>query len=78
MSNTQNLAIADRIMDEVYKIKFLREQDRLDYAKTWYQAVLESEQGDIFKVKPPVFSITPMTDEQLQHAEDKFINSFSE
>ena len=77
MSNQYNDQIADRIMDETEKNHFIRKEDELDYAHKWYMAFLESEQGDIFKVKPPVYSMTPMTDEQLQQAEDKFINSFS-
>lgn len=78
MSNRYNDMIADRIMEETEKIHFIREGDDLIYAKKWYQALMESEQEDIFKVKPPVFSMQPMTDDQLQQAEQNFINSFSE
>lgn len=78
MSNKQNDILMNNILDEVEKIRFIWDSERLEYAQKWYQALLESEQGDIFKVKPPLYSIQPMTDEQLQSAEDKFINSFSE
>ena len=78
MSNKQNDIIADRIADEVSKIHFVRKEDEVDYSIKWFNAVLESEQPDIFKVKPPVYGIKPMTDEQLKQHEETFINSFRE
>lgn len=78
MSNDQNTIIAESIKEETEKIPFVYDSDRLEYARNWYQAVMESEQKDIMLVKPLLYRITPMTDEQLARAEQNFINSFSE
>lgn len=79
MSNQYNDLIVDKIIDETDKIKFLREEDSIEYMRKWYQAVMDNDGLiDIEKVRPPLFSVETMTDDQLKNQEDKFINSFSE
>jgi len=78
MTNQINDEIADRIADEVSKIPFVRAEDAVSYSVKWFNAVLESEQSDIFKVQPQLFYPKAMTDDELIRAENSFINSFSE
>ena len=78
MSTNQNTLIMEDIIDEINKIHFVRESDKIEYGDKWYQAVIDSEQPNIFKVQPPLFYPKAMTDDELIRAENSFINSFSE
>lgn len=78
MSNTQNLIIADHIMELVQTIPFVRPLDRLDYANKWYQNALMTDSKDLSDSKPTLYYPKAMTDDELFNAENSFINSFSE
>ncbi|MFA5300807.1 MAG: hypothetical protein WC389_21665 [Lutibacter sp.] len=78
MSNQINDEIAERIAEETDKIHFIREGEKEEYAKIWYDAMIESDQSDIFAVQPKIFTMQPATDEWLENQENKFINSFTE